>query len=389
MNPAVAVITLNWNGWHDTIECLKSLYQMDYGSCQIVVVDNASTDESLAKIDWYCTNELKFVPHFTEARVRDKPIKVTQYTKGHPSTSAQPREMVEQPKANHVLTVIQNDCNYGFAEGNNIGVAYALSCFNPDYVLLLNNDAVASQCFLNALVNAAENDEQIGLIQPKLLRYADATIDNTGNVCDRLVYCEPRGLGETDTGQYDNDQKQEFFYASGACVLINRRLLSALSGQCFDPCLFAYYEDVDLSWAARLIGFKVAYCPESVCYHKGNATFGGRNPFTDYLNDRNRLRVMIKNYELRTLVFVLPFTAALKLAILAVESIIGLDYRHPCSFFKALLWNAQHFRSTLTARRGIQSKRKVPDSEIISRMIPFSFKASLKLMERWAVMTVK
>ena len=389
MNPAVAVITLNWNGWHHTIECLKSLYQTDYASCQIVVVDNASTDESLAKLNWYCTNELKFVPHVTEARVRDKPIRITHYTKGYPSTSARGREIAGQPEADHALTVIQNDCNYGFAEGNNIGVAYVLRCYNPDYVLLLNNDAIASPHFLNALVNAAAFDEQIGLIQPKLLRYDDAIIDNTGNVCDRLVYCEPRGLGEADTAQYDYDRKQEFFYASGACVLINRRLLSALSGQCFDPHLFAYYEDVDLSWAARLIGFKVAYCPESVCYHKGNAAFGGRNPFTDYLNDRNRLRVMIKNYELRTLIFVLPFTIVLKLAILAVESIIGLDYRHPCSFVKALLWNAQHFRSTLTARRGIQSKRIVPDGEISRQMIPFSFRASLKLKERWAVTTAK
>jgi GT2 family glycosyltransferase len=127
--------------------------------------------------------------------VRNKQIKVVLYLRVQAEPGGDHSRPVAQ-KANDALTVIQNDRNYGFAEGNNIGVAYALSAFDPDYVLLLNNDSVVDQHFLSALVDAAETDEQIGLLQPKMLRYADATIDNTGNVCDRLAYCEPRGLGE-------------------------------------------------------------------------------------------------------------------------------------------------------------------------------------------------
>jgi GT2 family glycosyltransferase len=382
MNPEVAIIILNWNGWQDTLECLGSLYHIDYDNYRVILVDNASTDESLAKIDAYCRNKLKFASYFTEDLVRNKPIKVVHYTKGGTEPGTDRSGAVAQ-QANHALTVIQNDRNYGFTEGNNIGVAYALNAFDPDYVLLLNNDTVVDRNFLRALVDAAENDEQIGLIQPKMMRYADAAIDNAGNVCDRLAYCEPRGLGEMDTGQYDHDRTDEFFYATGACVLIRKNVLSAFSGECFDPHLFAYYEDVDLSWMARLIGFKVRYSPDSVCFHKGSATFGLGSPFIAYLSDRNRLRVLIKNYASMSLFVVLPLTIVLKSAALAAECVIGKDLRYIASFIKALAWNTLHLRNTLTLRRRIQSKRKVSDNDITKHMIPFSFSLRTELLERW------
>jgi GT2 family glycosyltransferase len=381
MNPEVTIITLNWNGWQDTLECLGSLYHIDYNNYRIILVDNASTDDSLANIEAYCTKELKFASYFTEDLVRNKPTKVVHYTKVAAEPGADRSGAVAQ-RADYALTVIENNHNYGFTEGNNIGVAYALNAFDPDYILLLNNDTVVDQRFLSALVDAAENDQQIGLLQPKMLRYADATIDNTGNVCDRLVYCKPRGLGEGDAGQYDGDSRDDFFYATGACLLVRKSLLWARSGECFDPHLFAYYEDVDLSWMARLLGFKVGYVPDSVCYHKGSATFGSRSPFIAYLSDRNRLRVLIKNYSLRTLFFVLPFTILLKSAVLAVECVINIDLRYVSSFLRALAWNIQHLRSTLIERKKLQSQRKISDSEIMTHMIVFSLQPRAEIKER-------
>jgi hypothetical protein len=286
-------------------------------------------------------------------------------------------------RADRALTVIQNDQNDGYAEGNNIGVAYALNAFDPDYVLLLNNDTVVDRHFLRALVNAAENDEQMGLLQPKMLRYADAMIDNTGNVCDRLAYCEPRGRGEVDAGQYDHDARDQFFYATGACALIRKSVLLAFSDECFDPHLFAYYEDVDLSWMARLLGFKVGYCPDSVCYHKGSATFGNYDPFISYLSERNRLRVLIKNYALRTLFFVLPLTVVLKSAALPVQCAISFDLRYALSFLKAFTWNTLRLRNTLSMRKRLQSQRKVADKEIVRHMTAFSLKPRARHLQRW------
>jgi GT2 family glycosyltransferase len=382
MDPEVAIITLNWNGWQDTLACLASLNHIEYDNYRIILIDNDSTDDSLAKIDAHCTNELNLESYFTEGLVRNKFIKVVHYTEGDAKLGTDRSGAVAQ-QANDALTVIKNDKNYGFAEGSNIGVAYALNAFDPDYILILNNDTVVDRHFLRALVDVAENDEQIGLLQPKMLRYADALIDNTGSLCDRLAYCKPRGLGEMDAGQYDRDQKDNFFYVAGACMLVRKSVLLALSGECFDPYLFAYYEDVDLSWMARLLGFKVGYCPDSVCYHKGSATFGKHSPFIAYLSDRNRLRVLIKNYALPSLFFVLPLTIVLKCAALAAECFIGKDPYYIVSFIKALAWNALQLRNTLTLRRRIQSKRNVSDNDIVKHMIPFSFNPHAELLERW------
>jgi GT2 family glycosyltransferase len=380
MNPRVTIITLNWNGWQDTIECLESLYDIDYDNYHIVLVDNASTDESLAEIDAYCRNKRTLTSRITQHLIRNKPTMVVHYGAHAQHAESRGGEMA-RVRSNHALTVIQNDENYGFAEGNNIAVAYALNALHPDYVLLLNNDTVVDRRFLSELVDAAERDGQIGLVQPKILTYA-ATTQN-GNARDRPGFSNAKDASERDEDQNEKNGEGGFFYARAACVLIRNSVLFAFSGECFDPLLFAYFEDVDLSWMARLIGFKVIYCPESVCYHKLSATFGQRNPFTAYLHDRNTLRVMLKNYSTRTIVFVLPLTIVLTLSRSIIASIVSLNLNEPYGFLKALVWNIVHLRSTLTRRRCIQSKRKVSDREIWSQILPYSFSIRSRLKEVW------
>jgi len=383
MNPRVTIITLNWNGWQDTIECLESLYHVDYDNYDIILVDNASTDKSLAEIDAYCRKELKLASRTTQYLIRQKLTRVTLYDKVSVELGTGRRGEGTQLHARCALTVIQNDQNYGFAEGNNIAVAYALNALHPDYVLLLNNDTVVDRRFLSPLVNAAKRDQRIGLMQPKIIRYADSTIESTGIRCNTLLYSTPRGLFEIDQGQYDNNKEHGFFYASGACVFIGIDFLEALSGECFDPQLFAYYDDVDLSWVARLIGYKVVYCPASVCYHKGGATFGVETPVVLYLAQRNRLRLMIKNYSLRTIVFLLPLAIVLRFLLLALDWVLNYDSSSMFSFLRGLCWNVLNLRSALILRRRIQSKRKLRDHEIMTYMIPYSFGVCSAVKDQW------
>jgi GT2 family glycosyltransferase len=374
MNPKVIIITLNWNGWHDTIECLESLNQIDYEDYEVILVDNASSDESLARIDAYCASERKFESHSAQYVVRGKPITVAPYSE----MSTQTREDREREGAHipseNALTLIKNDRNYGFAEGNNIAVAYALNVLDLDYVLLLNNDTVVDRRFLNELVNSAEQDAQIGVIQPKMLYYKDSIVDNTGIMTDTFTATARRGSYEKDEGQYDNHRKKGFFYASGACVLVKKSLLLALSGECFDPYLFAYGEDLDLSWMARLMGFSIVYCPESVCYHKVGATFGSgrKNPYVAYLSGRNRLRIMIKNYSLLTLVFVLPLFIALSSFMSLANCILYSDLSYLSGFVRGLLWNVANLNSALVRRRSIQVQRTLCDKEIMNHMASYS-----------------
>jgi hypothetical protein len=377
MNPKVIVIALNWNGWRDTIECLESLTQIDYEDYEVILVDNASSDESLARIDAYCTNERKFESHSMQHVIRGDPITVARYSEmSRKAEECYEREGAPVPSGN-ALTLIKNDRNYGFAEGNNIAVAYALSAFNFDYILLLNNDTVIDRRCLNELVNSAEQDAQIGLTQPKMLYYGDSIIDNTGIKSDIFTGTVRRGSYEKDEGQYDNEKKDGFFYASGACVLVKKSLLLALEGECFDPYLFAYGEDLDLSWMARLMGFSIVYCPESVCYHKVGATFGSgrKNPYVAYLGGRNRLRILIKNYSRLTLVFVLPLFIALSCLMSLVSCIIYSDPSYIIGFLKGLLWNVSNLNSALAKRRSIQSQRTLSDKEIMNHILPYSLES--------------
>jgi GT2 family glycosyltransferase len=122
---------------------------------------------------------------------------------------------------------------------------------------------------------------------------------------------------------------------------------------------------------ARLLGFQVGYSPDSVCYHKGSATFGSSDSFAGYLNDRNMLRVMMKNYALTSLLFVLPLTITLKLYLSLVRCAFNRDLRYLSNFSKALLWNVINLRSTIARRHCIQSRRKESDRKIWSNIVPY------------------
>jgi len=146
MNPKVAIIILNWYGWKDTIECLESIYQIDYPKYDIIVIDNGSEDESIEKIKQYCNGKLDVKSDFFTNSTKNKPIKIFEYNRKDIETALKEKEIENLP-SNRKIILIKNEDNYGFAEGNNIGMRYAIKSLNPDYILLLNNTRIS--CFLN------------------------------------------------------------------------------------------------------------------------------------------------------------------------------------------------------------------------------------------------
>ncbi|HPX78023.1 MAG TPA: glycosyltransferase, partial [Methanobacterium sp.] len=134
MNPEVCIIILNWNGWKDTVECLESLYQNKYDNYKVILVDNASEDESLEKIAEYCQGRIELSSTCVEYQRDNKPLSFIQID----------GEEVNRKfnTLDYKLLLIKNRENQGFAIGNNIGMRFALNNFNPDFFLLLNNDTV-------------------------------------------------------------------------------------------------------------------------------------------------------------------------------------------------------------------------------------------------------
>jgi GT2 family glycosyltransferase len=264
MNPPVTIIVLNWNGWKDTIECLESIYQINYPNFKVVLVDNHSENNSIQKIREYCQGELVVESKFFNYTSKNKPITLIEYSNDEIKDSEDNLYKKDDSDPCQKLILIKNDENYGFAEGNNIGIQFALKNLNPSHILLLNNDTIVDPKSLNEMVKASKIYDKTGIVGAKLLNaYSTHIIDSTGHVLrwGRIV---DRGHGEVDHGQYD--QQDKIMGAMAAAVLYNKDMLLEIG--LLDTSYVTLGEDADLSWRAYNKDWKAIYAPKSIVYHK-------------------------------------------------------------------------------------------------------------------------
>jgi GT2 family glycosyltransferase len=289
-NPKVSIIILNWNGWEDTIECLESLYQINYSNYDVIIIDNNSTDESIKKIKDYAEGKIKVKSKFFNFNFKNKPIKVTEFTR---EESLINKKQIKDLKSDKELILINNEKNYGFAEGNNIGIRYVLKNLNSDYVLLLNNDTVVEKDFLGDLVETGESDENMGIIGPKIYYYDDPqTIWCIGGkISWKFARGVHIGTNELDKGQYE--EKKEFDYISGSAFLIKTEVLKKTG--LMDKKFFLYFEETDLTLRASHLRYKSVYTPKAKIWHKVSKSGGGiKEEIGLYYITRNRWLFMKK-----------------------------------------------------------------------------------------------
>jgi hypothetical protein len=299
MNPQVSIIILNWNGWEDTIECLESLYRINYPNYNVILIDNDSKDESIEKIKEYCNGKLEVNSKFFKYSSENKPIEVFEISeKDARNNEFLKKEEFLKLKNDKKLLLIKNENNHGFAGGNNVGMKFAIECLNSDYVLLLNNDTVVDENFLNEMVNVSEKDEKIGIVGSKIYYY-----DYNGR--DDVIWGLGGGGVDLKTGKtWHYDYKKEDIgnfskdvecgYITGCSMLIKNEVLKKLNG--FDEDYFCYYEDTDFSVRAKKLGYKLMCASNSKLWHKVSASSGEFSPFSVYIGTRNNLWFVKKNY---------------------------------------------------------------------------------------------
>jgi len=243
----VRVVVVNFNGGDAVLRCVDALGALDTRhEVEIVVVDNASGDGS------------------------------TEALRARPGVAVWPTGE-----------------NLGFV-ANNLALADLRAV---DYVALVNNDAFVESDWLDPLVEALETDTRLGAVQSKILfdgrRTADGldVINNVGGVVLADGSGADRGFDEPDRGQYD--QPDEVFAWCGGGVLLRPSYLADVG--LFDERLFLYYEDTDLSWRGRALGWRYRLEPRSVVRHLHAASSGEASPVFRYYNERNRLVVLVKN----------------------------------------------------------------------------------------------
>ena len=254
--PLVSIGIVTWNSATHLPGCLGALALQVYPNLELIVVDNASTDHSLDLVMQY------------------------------------------YPKAN----VIRNMDNTGFCYAHN----QAIRASKGAYYLPLNPDVEMAQGYILNLVQSLETLKEYGSAAGKLLLKPRSEyphlIDSTGLFLDRRRREYVRGHGELDKGQYDDPC--EVFGADAAAPLYRREMLedTKIDGQYFDESFFAYKEDTDLAWRARLLGWRCYYQPLAVAYHqrtfKPNQKPNQRKmilPSTRVEAVKNRYLLLIKN----------------------------------------------------------------------------------------------
>ncbi len=372
MNPKVTIIILNWNGWKDTLECLESLEQINYNNYDVIVVDNHSQDNSVQKIKNYLKSKVGTESNFIGHGHVNGLLNYFEYAESENTSIEEEYGLFK----NTIL--IKNSENYGFAGGNNVGIRFALQNLDPDYILLLNNDTVVDKNFLEKLVFTCLNDKNIALIQSKLLEYETYKVDSTGGIFDRYGFGISRGLKENDTGKYDENKEDGFFYVLGTCMLVSVDFINETDPDEFlDSNIFAIHDDVDISWHARILGYKIAYCPSSICFHKQHKSFKKKTSiYINFLISKNSIYILLKYYSIKNIVIYLPLKLIIDFTLSLGRIFVNKDTDQLKTYFQAILWNSTNLNNTLKRRKKIQSKRKVNDKEIIKYMEPYSLRIS-------------
>jgi hypothetical protein len=247
----IAVVILNWNGQHWLEKFLPNVEECSASLADIVIIDNGSTDGSKQ----YCTHH-------------------------HPQ-----------------IQWIGLSKNLGFAGGYNEG----LKALQHPYLMLLNSDVEVTPNWLNPILNWMEGSPQLAAVQPKIIDHQTKKrfeyAGGAGGYIDRdgYAFCAGRIFYEfeDDLGQYQGNQ--EIFWATGAAMMIRNSAWKEVGG--FDADFFAHMEEIDLCWRLKNRGYSIGACLDSTVYHVGGGTLDRQNPMKTFLNFRNNLYLITKNYR--------------------------------------------------------------------------------------------
>ena len=309
--PLVSIIILNFNAGKLLLNCIESLTKLTYKNIELIVVDNISTDNS--------QNNCK--QKFPQ------------------------------------IKLIQNEKNYGYCGGNNVGINEA----KGDFLVILNPDTLVEPNWLDELVKAYTKYGE-GIYQPKIMATTDHNlILSTGNMVQLFGFGFSRGKGEKNMNQYEIDQ--QISYASGTCLFTSTKIMTSLSG--FDSFLFAYHDDLDLCWRAYLKEIKSYYIHSSIIYHPVEGYSFKWSKFKYFLMERNRQYCIFTHYSRMTLFKMLPSLILVDLAVTGFYLKKGLLLVK----IKTNINTIKNLKKISKKYHEIQISRKVSDKKIIKNFV--------------------
>lgn len=327
--PKVSIVVVNHNGKHHLKTCFSSILETNFPSFETILVDNQSTDDSVGYIK----------------------------------------------KRFNWVKVIENK-SIIYPEANNIGAKNS----KGKYIVFLNNDTEVDKNWLKELLSVIERRPNVAACTCKVKLFSNRSLLNSAGMgCDIFGFAFNRGLTcrgnfEEDKGQYD--KIEEVFATYSAAMIIKRDVFEKIG--CFNTDFGFHYEEIDLSWRARLAGYKILYMPKAVVYHKTSGTKTSYTVRNKYFIERNRLRTMIQNYSLTMLLQILPFYFILK-SLEFLLYIISGKFNVSLQLSLGILNTLKKTPRILIERNRVQKIRKVKDDEIVKHMKRYSVELSMFL----------
>ena len=307
-NPLVSVIVLNYNAGKLLLNCIESVKKSTYKNLEIIVVDNISTDKS-------------------QETCKEK----------YPD-----------------IKLIQNNENFGYCEGNNIGIRKA----KGDYIIILNPDTIVESNWIEELISAY-NAFGEGLYQPKILSLDKTEIlQSTGNMLHIFGFGFAKDKGKNDNHVETDIEK--IGYASGTCLFTSKKVLDKIG--LLDSFLFLYHDDLDLGWRAAQLGINSFYVPNSIIYHaESYALKWSAKKF--YWLERNRKYCLLTHYSKKTYAKMLP-------TLLLVDFFVWFFYLSKGfvgAKIKADLDILRNKKLIEKKYQELESKKIVPDEELVKK----------------------
>ncbi len=297
MEQRIYIVVLNYNNWMDTLACAESILANRYRNFRLIIVDNASTDNSMHYIRAWAEGDLE---SWTPPK---HPLHALSFP-----PAAKPLDYLFFPESDYTadsdrgqqVILIQADANRGYSAGNNIGIRYARQKADYDAIWILNNDTVIAADALQRLVACAEaRGARTGLLGTTLLFYdAPDKIQAFGARFNPFLsvqkhFLAHRTYSKALVAAFDQNRLD---YIVGASIFLTRRCIERIG--LMPEEYFLYFEEIDIALQCRRKGMDFAICSDAVVYHKESVSIKQENrrvnAFSDFYALRNRLLIAQK-----------------------------------------------------------------------------------------------
>ncbi len=269
----VVAVILNWNAWPDTIACLESLLDSGLVPRRIVICDNGSADDSIARIKAWGRGRDDF------------------------ASFGSPEEALHGDETSASIVLLELPYNGGYAYGNNIGMRYAVERAGAEFVWILNNDTVVERDALARMLEVADGHPRVGIVGAQLLRHdAPDLVQAMGGGYIIPVLCHDTQLGGGTRTTPERRAPIPLDHLVGASLLVRAEAIRDVGY--IDETYFLYREETDWCIRMRRAGWQLYCCPNAIVWHKQSHSIGFKSPLHDYYAVRNMLRLVWKFYPI-------------------------------------------------------------------------------------------